>query len=222
MPHAEEYLAISSSGRVVGGPFRYHSEADSVAKRHGGYVQFVAKEEGDASAMEVVPVLHEGGRIESDCVAIVERKPGCASGGVEVKTAADVYKHLHERYRRTGQEVFEVILLNLRSEMIGSPIEVAKGQRDRVAVDVEQVVAVVVAGTSAGAVGAVLVHLHPSGHATPSPADRRLTDAIRSAMKVAAPNTKLVDHVVIAPRAKKKGEFYSFTDDKLYRATDVV
>lgn len=311
MPNAEEYLAISSSGRVVGGPFRYHSEADTVAKRNGGYVQFVAKEEGDASAMEVVPVAHEArdshgdrvvwhlegdqyvgkGRqtgalyiirptilkgktkrpvlswtllvkgkkrdvanrteklmqqadvIEKDaetraaevvpvahepaketpgtCIAIVERKPGCASSGVEIKTAADVYKLLHRRYRKLGHEVFEVILLNLRSEMIGSPVEVATGQRDRVSVDIEQVMAVIITGTSAGAMGAVLVHLHPSGHATASPSDKRLTESIRAAMKVAAPGTTLVDHVVIAPRAEKNGEFYSFADDKLFRATDI-
>jgi proteasome lid subunit RPN8/RPN11 len=179
-------------------------------------------------AAERAPVVYESearcppagggdkGSDAGDCVAIVERTPGCASSGRVLTGARDVWILLEDRYRRTGKEIFEVILLNLRSEMIGSPVQVAVGQRDRVVVDIEQILSPIVKSSEAGCVAVIVVHLHPSGNAKPSGADRKLTESIRAGMKIVCPGTALVDHVIVAPKAQG-GTYYSFTEDKTYR-----
>ena len=56
----------------------------------------------------------------------------------------------------------------------------------------------------------ILVHNHPSGNPTPSPADVRQTDAVRKG--VGAVGLTLLDHVVVADDS-----FFSFSDDRMYR-----
>jgi hypothetical protein len=51
---AREYEAVGSSGKVVGGPYKYHSEAKTEADRHGGYVRWVAASEaGEPRAVDM-------------------------------------------------------------------------------------------------------------------------------------------------------------------------
>ena len=61
-----------------------------------------------------------------------------------------------------------------------------------------------------GASGLILVHNHPSGNPTPSPADVRQTEAVRKG--VGAVGLTLLDHVVVADDS-----FFSFSDDRMYR-----
>jgi hypothetical protein len=152
----------------------------------------------------------------SDCVAVVERQPGCAPTGIKIRSAEDVWNLLHERYSKLGQEVFEVLLINVQGELVGSPVQIASGQRDRVAVEVDQILAAVIPGTAAGAAGFVCVHLHPSSKARPSEADRDLTRRIEKAAAIACPNTAMIDHVIVAPAGPVGGQYYSFDKKKIY------
>jgi hypothetical protein len=149
--------------------------------------------------------------------AVVERGPGCAPTGRRMESPRDVWDLLHARYAKLGQEVFEVILVSNQGELIGSPITVAVGQADRVTVDIEQIIAPVVAGAAAGAKGFLIAHCHPSsGHyARPSAADKRLTEDVRRAAKEGCPATAFIDHVIICPVNKAgDGEYYSFSEGK--------
>ena len=133
----------------------------------------------------------------ADCVAIVERTPGCAVPGRVVATPQDVYELVGARYEKLGHEVFEILLLNINDEVIGSPVQVASGQRSGVRVDVEQCLGPVVKGAEAGAVSWVALHNHPSGYARGSSKDDDLTKRLRAGSAVACPATKFVDHYVV-------------------------
>lgn len=62
------------------------------------------------------------------------------------------------------------------------------------------------AALSAGAVGAILFHNHPSGEPNPSADDRALTDRLREIL--AGLDVRLHDHLVLTP-----GRAYSIAQD---------
>ena len=160
--------------------------------------------------------------LQGGCVAIVERTPGCVPTGIRLDTPRQVWDLMHPRCAKLGAESFYVLLLSTQGELLGAPIEVAKGQADRVAVDIEQVVAPVITGAAAGARGFIVCHAHPSGgeHARPSDADRRLTKDIESSAKIACPSTAFIDHVVIcAPAKSGEGSYFSFEENKLTKVS---
>jgi hypothetical protein len=151
------------------------------------------------------------------CVAIIERAPGCVPTGIPMETPADLYTFLAPRYSKLGSEHFFVLLVSNQGELLGAPIEIARGQADRVAVDIEQIVAAAITGAAAGARGFIVSHCHPSGgeYARPSPADKRLTEDIRRSAEIACPSTAFIDHVIVAaPSSKGVGSYYSFQDKK--------
>ncbi len=84
-------------------------------------------------------------------------------------------------------------------------VEIAQGQRHKVAVDVEDVLAAVLLSRCDGF---AVLHNHPSMVAEPSEADGKLTEAIKKAAKIACPNVKMLDHVVVGG-----GQWYSFADN---------
>src|SRR5208283_1199835 len=94
---------------------------------------------------------------------IVERVPGCVPTGIKMETPRDVYDYMSPRYAKLGSECFFVLLVSNQGELLGAPIEIARGQPDRVAVDIEQIVAAAITGAAAGARGFVVSHGHPSG-----------------------------------------------------------
>lgn len=115
-----------------------------------------------------------------------------------------IYELLSPALAVENQEVFLVVLCNLRQECIGVA-EVHRGERSRVAVSRADILQVV---TKSGADHFHVVHNHPSGDPTPSEADRKLTEAIQDgAAEVEIP---CVDHVVIG-----MGKFYSFAEGKV-------
>lgn len=118
-----------------------------------------------------------------------------------------VYDALQESMNRESQEVFLVIPVDLHGDPCSPPVEVARGQRDRVSVDASDVMRPVITSNCSGF---VVAHNHPSGHAKPSDADISLTKNIRAAAKPYAP-VILMDHVIIGRR-----QFYSIGESKLY------
>lgn len=102
------------------------------------------------------------------------------------------------------QEIFVAVMLDFRGQLRDF-VEINRGQRHRVASDVEDIVRPVLLS---GADGAAFAHCHPSGVAEPSDADRDLTIAIKKSMEIACPNIKFLDHLVVTPT-----ESYSFADN---------
>lgn len=120
-----------------------------------------------------------------------------------------VFELLGPALLEEDQETFVVVLLDVRQQCRGVA-EVHRGSRSRVATSIVDVMRVVIAS---GAEGFVVVHNHPSGKASPSEADRELTEAIHKAARLFNPDVSFVDHVVIGA-----SEYYSFADKKLHQA----
>jgi DNA repair protein RadC len=92
-------------------------------------------------------------------------------------------------------ETVMVLLLDGRYRMLGVEV-VAVGSTNVARVQPRDVFA---PAMRADAVAVVVAHSHPSGDASPSPADRRVTMALREAAAVIG--IPLLDHIVVARRA---------------------
>jgi proteasome lid subunit RPN8/RPN11 len=124
-----------------------------------------------------------------------------------IEDPRQIYELLSPALSKESQEVFIVVLCNVKRECIGA-CEVHRGEKSRVQVSRADVLQIV---TKAGADHFYVVHNHPSGDPTPSPADRDLTKAMMSgADNVDVP---CVDHVVIG-----MGRYYSFAAKKTFKA----
>jgi proteasome lid subunit RPN8/RPN11 len=121
--------------------------------------------------------------------------------------AACIYKLLGNAMLKEDQEVFLVVLLDVRQQCRGV-VEAHRGERSRVGANITDILRAAVKG---GAEGVVVAHNHPSGKATPSNADRELTDAIEKGCGLL--DIAFVDHVVLG-----NGEYFSFADNKLHKA----
>lgn len=94
-----------------------------------------------------------------------------------VDTPEKVYELLRGTYDQEDQEVFLVVLTDIRGQLRGVA-EVARGQRSRVSVDTVDILRVVV---TSGAEGFTVCHNHPSGSPKPSKSDKDLTRSIKTA-----------------------------------------
>jgi hypothetical protein len=162
-------------------------------------------------ASETVPVIHEAN--DAGPYATVNRDTKELAKGQALGMTATpraIYDLLHDQLSKESQEVFLVIPLNLYGKPISRPVEIARGQRDRVTVSIEDILRPVIA---TNAKGFVVVHNHPGLRAKPSPKDRELTASIKKA--AADYSFTFLDHVIIATNGKH-GEYYSFTENELH------
>lgn len=127
-----------------------------------------------------------------------------------IRTARKAFLLVRSLTDASDQELLLVVPLDARYQLRGGVIPVHKGTRAAVQVcTVDVLRAVLLSGCSSY----ILIHSHPSGKASPSPADRHLTKAIERATKVATNGAVLVlDHVIAG-----RGEYFSFREDKLSR-----
>ena len=126
----------------------------------------------------------------------------------ELNNSRKLYDLIHHELGSQDREVFAAICIDFRGQLRDFVI-LSVGQRHRVAVDIEDILQVVLLS---GCDGFVVAHSHPSGNAEPSQADRQLTKSIEKAAVVACPNVKFVDHIVCG-----NGNYYSFADRKLHK-----
>jgi hypothetical protein len=127
-----------------------------------------------------------------------------------VKNAKDAYAVLWPILGKEDQEVFGVLMFDVRNQCIGWH-EVARGPRDHVEVPVGRIFSPVVQYAPHHY---LVVHNHPSSKADPSPSDRRLTREIEEGARPFSRESAFVDHVVLGV-----DECYSFKEKKLYRLT---
>jgi proteasome lid subunit RPN8/RPN11 len=126
-----------------------------------------------------------------------------------IDTPAKAYALIAGYMESCDQEVVIVVLLNVHFRYLGM-VEVARGQRARVAVDTTDILRPVLA---AGAKSYFFSHCHPSGHAKPSDADRALTKNVEKATKLFHQEITFLDHIVVG-----KGEYFSIRENKLHKA----
>ena len=145
------------------------------------------------------------------CVAAWARRGPIAS-------AQKVYELLHQRLEKEDQEVFFVVILDVRGNLRGVA-EVARGQRSRVAVGLTDVMRVVRACHMmdpvllAGGEAFLVVHNHPTGNPQPSKADIDLYKEIQRAVDPYGSELTFLDHVVIG-----LNRYYSIREHKAYAA----
>jgi hypothetical protein len=184
-----------------------------------------------AVAAEVVPVIHE-----APAATVVDPSPMVPAKDVpwirlerdprkyeaalkvagqvgKIDGPSKIYELLGDKLSREDQEVFLVVLCDVHGKLRGV-VEVARGQRSRVAVGVVDVFRPVL---ESGAESFAVVHNHPSGSANPSASDKSLTHAIERATKdLVSKETAFLDHVIVG-----MGEYYSFDERRLFKvATD--
>ena len=177
------------------------------------------EENGDPSAMELAPVAAELAPVVAESIPFkkVARDPAQHEADVKlaerygpIKNAEKVYEVVGPMLQTEDQEVFLVLPLNLRGELKCQPYEIARGQRSKVHVGVEDVMRAVI---DSGCEGYVVAHNHPSSKCTPSKADRDLTAQIQAATKPFGSGIKFIDHVVIGSH-----QCFSIVEDRMYPA----
>lgn len=124
-----------------------------------------------------------------------------------IRAAADVVRAFTSLQSKglvpTGREVFAVVLLNARHRTIGFHV-VSIGTLNNTAVHPREVFRLAV---TIGAHAMILAHNHPSGDATPSQEDRRVTDRLTEAGVIIG--IEVLDHVVIGDT-----RYFSFADGR--------
>ena len=152
---------------------------------------------GPGKAASVIAAFELGRRFLQEEFSLV-KKP--------LLTARSVYEMMIPQLKGLQHEECWVLFLNDHNYLAGKA-KVTSGGGSSTVIDVRQVIRTAL---DKGASAIILVHNHPSGNPTPSPADVRQTDAVRKG--VGAVGLTLLDHIVVADDS-----FFSFSDDRMYR-----
>ncbi len=121
-----------------------------------------------------------------------------------ITSSEEVLDYLKHNLRDKNQEVFSVIYLNGRNEIIEME-ELFKGSLTSSAVYPREVIKKVLKQNAAAL---IFVHNHPSGNLEPSNEDIKLTQKLKDA--AATIDVKVHDHLIIAGN-----DYYSFADNNL-------
>lgn len=110
---------------------------------------------------------------------------------IKVKSSQDVANLLMNELRYEKVEYVKLLLLNAKN-IIVRIIDISKGGTNSAVVEPKEVLQEAI---RAGIPKMILVHNHPSGDSTPSPADVEMTKRMYSAAKILG--IQLLDHIVI-------------------------
>ena len=110
---------------------------------------------------------------------------------IKINAPDDIYSMLNNEVQDWDRERFLSIMLNSRNQIIGIE-EVSVGSLNSAVVHPREIFK---SAILANAVSIILVHNHPSGHATPSDEDTKITKQIRQAAEIL--NISLLDHIII-------------------------
>lgn len=119
-----------------------------------------------------------------------------------IRSSLNSFHLLQSKFQGLKQEEFYVLLLNKALK----PILVERisiGKTDATLVDIK-IIAKLAVENLANAL--VIAHNHPSGNLTPSLADEKLTDNVKSALKLL--EVQLIDHLIV-----HNNNYYSFADE---------
>ena len=148
---------------------------------------------GPSKAVTVAAAFELGRRVN------VESAESCNE---QISSAKKVFRIMQPVMKDLDHEECWVIFLNKANRFIAKEM-ISSGGLDSTIIDNKGIIRRAI---DRKASGVILVHNHPSGSSTPSPADISQTQALNRALKTC--DLALVDHVVIA-----KGEYYSFADE---------
>ncbi|MFW5856155.1 MAG: RadC family protein [Bacillota bacterium] len=124
---------------------------------------------------------------------------------VKIKSPQDVCKLVMPELRYASQEIFKVILLNIKNQVIAIP-EISKGSLNKSMAHPRDVFRVAIRRSSAAI---VLVHNHPSGDPEPSKKDIKITKKLAASGDLLG--IEVLDHLVIGD-----GNFVSMKEKQLF------
>lgn len=127
-----------------------------------------------------------------------------------IHTTEDVYDLLMPEVYGDKQERFFVVMLGPRNKVIAPPIEIAKGQRDEVALQPNLVFE---HPMKEGARAIVVAHNHPSGDPVPSEGDVEMTRKLVAAGKLM--NIPVLDHLIVGVPSDGNSGFFSIAASEL-------
>ena len=146
---------------------------------------------GKGKALSVLAALELGRRMMAE---------NAGPGGGMIVSPDDVYDLMIPYLKGQEKESCWVIYLNNGGRVTGKE-RLSTGDEGSTALDAAEVARKAVA---AKARRLILVHNHPTGDPTPSPADVRLTAAVKNALKLF--KIEMTDHIVLSD-----GAFFSFS-----------
>ena len=156
---------------------------------------------GPVKAMEVAAALELGRRAAGQAP---QSEPPV------VRDPASVARLVRPLAYGLRQEAFWALLVDTKNRLVGQPLEVTRGLLDASPVHPREVLG---PALRHGAAAIVLAHNHPSGDATPSPEDLRVTRQLIEAARIMG--LRVLDHVVIGREHTDNPGFVSLREHGL-------
>jgi len=122
------------------------------------------------------------------------------------KSSKEVFDYLYYSMRDLREEVFKVIYLNNRSQIIDT-VDLFKGTLDSIPIRPREIVE---SAIKHSATALIFVHNHPSGDPTPSRSDKQLTRDLVFIGNIL--QIKVLDHIIIG-----ENRYFSFADQGLIK-----
>lgn len=138
---------------------------------------------------------------------------GKSKNGVKyIKTSEDAYDLILPEVYGDKQERFFVVMLGPRNKLLAQPLEIAKGQRDEVALQPNLVFE---HPLKEGARAIIVAHNHPSGDPMPSEEDIETT---RKLVEVGGlMNVPILDHIIVGTPSDGCSGFFSLSASGLVK-----
>lgn len=121
-----------------------------------------------------------------------------------INTAYEAYKLIKNEMENANQELFMVLFLNIKLNLIKKEILFVGGETQSI-IDVNLLFK---KSILYGAKKIICIHNHPSGDPSPSNQDIKITSKIREVSKIA--NIELIDHIIVG-----KNSYFSFIEHLL-------
>ena len=148
---------------------------------------------GKTKAVQIKAALELGNRIAS-------YKPA----KYKIKNPWDIYKYYMESLRYQYKEIFKVVLLNTKNEII-TDVDISMGTLNSSLVHPREVFREAIIRSSNKI---ILLHNHPSGNAEPSKEDKSVTNRLKECGELIV--IEVIDHIIIGD-----GIYFSFKENML-------
>ena len=148
---------------------------------------------GKTKAVQIKAALELGNRIAS-------YKPA----KYKIKNPWDIYKYYMESLRYQYKEIFKVVLLNTKNEII-TDVDISMGTLNSSLVHPREVFREAIRRSSNKI---ILLHNHPSGNAEPSKEDKSVTNRLKECGELIG--IEVIDHIIIGD-----GIYFSFKENTL-------
>lgn len=122
----------------------------------------------------------------------------------KIKNPWDIYKYYMESLRYQYKEIFKVVLLNTKNEII-TDVDISIGTLNSSLVHPREVFREAIRRSSNKI---ILLHNHPSGNAEPSKEDKSITNRLKDCGELMG--IEVIDHIIIGD-----GVYFSFKENML-------